>query len=384
MKSKEREIKLMQGNEACVAGALYAGMRFFGGYPITPSTEIAEISSQKLPALGGKFIQMEDEIGGIASAIGASVAGLKSMTATSGPGFSLKQENLGYACMAEIPLVIVNVQRSGPSQGLPTAPSQGDVMQARWGTHGDHPIIVLYPASVYESFTETVRAFNLAEKYRTPVILLSDEVIAHMRERIEIPNPGELEVVERKKPEVGPDEYLPFDISTPGQVAPLAAFGTGYRYHITGLFHDQTGFPSNSTENAEKMARHLQEKISLNYDDIVEVEMTDVEDCEILIVAYGAMARSSESAAKYLREDNHKVGLFRPKTIWPFPERELLELTKKVNKIFVVELNNGQIVREVERIVKDSAKVYFYGKANGEVISPYDIYNEVSEVLENE
>lgn len=384
MKSKQREIKLMQGNEACVEGALYAGMRFFGGYPITPSTEIAEISSQKLPALGGKFIQMEDEIGGIASVIGASVAGLKAMTATSGPGFSLKQENLGYACMAEIPIVVVNVQRSGPSQGLPTAPSQGDVMQSRWGTHGDHPIIVLYPASVYESFTETVRAFNLAEKYRTPVILLSDEVIAHMRERIEIPLPGELEVVERKKPDMGPEDYLPFDISKRGEVAPLAPFGSGYRYHITGLFHDQTGFPSNSTENAERMATHLKEKISLNYEDIVQVEMTDVDDCEILIIAYGAMARSSESAAKYLREDKHKVGIFRPKTIWPFPERELLELTEKVHKIFVVELNDGQIVREVERIVKDKAKVYFYGKANGEVISPYDIYNEVSEVLENE
>ncbi len=381
---KNKQFRLMQGNEACIEGALYAGMKFFGGYPITPSTELAELSAERLPAIGGKFIQMEDEIAGIASAIGASVAGLKAMTATSGPGFSLKQENLGYACMAEIPIVVVNVQRSGPSQGLPTAPAQGDVMQTRWGTHGDHPIIVLYPASVYESFTETVRAFNLAEKYRTPVILLSDEVIAHMREKIQIPEKGELEVIDRKVTSKSSADYMPFEISGEGEVAPLVPFGTGYRYHITGLFHDQTGFPSNSTENADIMVKHLRDKIELNYEDIVKVEINDAEDAEILLVVYGATARSAESACKYLREDGHKVGVFRPRTIWPFPERELAELVKKVHKIFVIELNNGQIVREVERIAKSDAEVFFYGKANGEIITPYDIYNEVSEVLENE
>ncbi len=381
---ENRKAKLMQGNEACVEGAIYAGMKFFGGYPITPSTEIAEISAMKLPTVGGKFIQMEDEIAGIAAAIGGSIAGLKSMTATSGPGFSLKQENLGYACIAEIPLVVVNIQRGGPSTGLPTAPSQGDVMQSRWGTHGDHSIIVLSPSSVYETFTETVRAFNLAEKYRTPVILLSDEIVGHMREKIELPLPGELEVFERPIPTCEKDNYLPYDIQTPGKVAPLAPFGSGYHYHITGLFHDETGFPSNSTENAQRMIDHMANKIDMNYDDIVEIEMTDIEDAEIVILCYGSSARSATSAARYLREDGRKVGIFRPKTIWPFPERELLEVVKTVDKIFVVELNLGQIVKEVERIVKSSAEVYFHGKANGEVITPYDIYNEVSEVLENE
>lgn len=381
---KSRNVKLMQGNEACVEGALYAGMRFFGGYPITPSTEIAEISSQKLPEVGGKFIQMEDEIAGIAAAIGGSIAGLKSMTATSGPGFSLKQENLGYACIAEIPLVVVDVQRGGPSTGLPTAPSQADVMQARWGTHGDHSIIVLSPSSVYETFTETVRAFNLAEKYRTPVILLSDEIVGHMREKIELPEPGELEVIERPLPTGDKASYKPYELLGNGKVAPLAPFGSGYHYHITGLFHDETGFPSNSTENAQKMIDHMYNKIALNYDDIVEVEISDTEDAEILLVSYGSTARSAKSAAKYLRDDGRKVGIFRPKTIWPFPERELLELSKKIKKIFVVELNLGQLVLEVERIAKRNSEVYFYGKANGDVITPYDIYNEISEVLENE
>lgn len=377
-----KSVKLMQGNEACVEGALYAGMKFFGGYPITPSTEIAELSAQKLPKIGGKFIQMEDELAGIAAAIGGSIAGLKSMTATSGPGFSLKQENLGYACMAEIPLVLVNVQRGGPSTGLPTAPSQADVMQARWGTHGDHSIICLSPSSVYETFTETVRAFNLAEKYRTPVILLSDEVVAHMREKIEIPAPGEIEVVDRLKPEESPEDYLPYSAKNPGQVAPMAAFGTGYHYHITGLFHDETGFPSNSNANAQMMIEHMTNKIEMNYEDIVELEMTNTEDAEIVLISYGSTARSAASAVKYLRDDGHKVGLFRPKTIWPFPNRELEELSKRVKAFVVVELNLGQLVLEVERLVKGQAPVHFYGKANGEVLTPYDIYNEVSEIIE--
>ncbi len=377
----KRLTKLMQGNEACVEGALYAGFRFFAGYPITPSTEIAEISSVKLPKVGGKFIQMEDEIAGIAATIGASIAGLKSMTATSGPGFSLKQENLGYACIAEIPLVVVNVQRGGPSTGLPTAPAQGDLMQARWGTHGDHSIIVLSPSSVYETFTETVRAFNLSEKYRTPVILLSDEVVAHLREKIEIPYEGELEVINRPTPNCSPKDYLPYKIPEAGKVTPLAPFGTGYSYNITGLFHDEIGFPSNSTENAQKYIEHMTNKIKLNYDEIVKSESINTIDADTLIVSFGSTSRSVRSAINFLREDGYRVGMFRPITVCPFPHRELEELSKKVKNIFVVEMNLGQMLLEVERIVKGNSKVHFIGRANGEVITPYEIYSKVLEII---
>lgn len=377
-------IKLMQGNEACVEGALYAGMEFYSGYPITPSTEIAEISALKLPKIGGKFIQMEDEIAGIAAAIGGSIAGLKSMTATSGPGFSLKQENLGYACIAEIPLVVVNVQRGGPSTGLPTAPSQGDVMQAKWGTHGDHAIIVLCPGSVYETFTQTVKAFNLAEKYRTPVVLLTDEVIAHMREKINIPAKGELEVIERAKPTASPEEYLPYELSDNTKVAPFAAFGSGYRYHITGLFHDETGFPSNSNENAQKMIDHMMGKINNNLDEILETEITNLESADILFVSYGSSARSAKSAIEYLKKDGINVAMFRPLTLWPFPEEDLKKACEKIKKIFVIEMNLGQIHSECLKILRNSEEVHLIGKANGEVITPKEIISRVKEELQNE
>jgi 2-oxoglutarate ferredoxin oxidoreductase subunit alpha len=376
-----RKVKLMQGNEACVEGAIAAGMRFYGGYPITPSTEIAEISAVKLPAVGGKFIQMEDEIGGIAAAIGGSLAGLKSMTATSGPGFSLKQENLGYAAIAEIPLVVVNVQRGGPSTGLPTAPAQGDVMQAKWGTHGDHPIIALSPSSVRETFDVTVRAFNLAEKYRTPVVILTDEVVGHMREKIEIPDPSEIEIIDRKKPEVDPENYLPYEVKDGELVPPMAAFGDGYRFHVTGLTHDETGFPSNSSEIAEALLNRLMNKINANLDDILDYEEFMCDDAEIVVFSYGSTARSAKSAVKKLREEGIKVGLFRPITIWPFPEEKVYELSKKVKSIIVAEMNLGQLVLEVERVSKGNCKVSHLGKANGEVITPNEIVSRVKEVL---
>ncbi len=374
--------RLMQGNEACVEGALYAGMKFYGGYPITPSTEIAEISALKLPKVGGKFIQMEDEIGGIAAAIGGSIAGLKSMTATSGPGFSLKQENLGYACIAEIPLVVVNVQRGGPSTGLPTSPAQGDLMQAKWGTHGDHAIIVLSPSSVYETFTETIRAFNLAEKYRTPVILLTDEVVGHMREKIEIPEPGEIEVYDRLLPEKNLDNYKPYELGTETPVAPMAPFGYGYRYHITGLFHDETGFPSNSTDNAQKMIDHMMGKIENNLDDILKTEIDMPEgDIDMLFITFGSTTRACKRAITTLREKGKKVGLFRPITMWPFPEEALKEAAKRSKHIVVAEMNLGQLVLEVERIVKNDAEIHFVGKANGEVIVPKELVDKAVEVL---
>ncbi len=370
---------LMQGNEACVEGALAAGMRLYAGYPITPSTEIAEISALRLPQEGGKFIQMEDEIASIACAIGASVAGVKSMTATSGPGFSLKQENIGYACLAEIPLVIVDVQRTGPSTGMPTSPAQGDVMMARWGTHGDHPIIVLCPSSVKETYDLTVRSFNLSEKYRTPVILLMDEIIGHLREGMELPDPEELEIIDRPTVRFPEPKRLPYHMKKGQTVPAMAPFGCGQRYNITGLIHDETGFPTNSHEEAEKLMYRLMHKISDNYDDIVRSEERNTEDADTLIVCYGGTMRAATEAMERAREKGMKVGIFRPITIWPFPEMELKKLSGKVKRILVAEHNYGQIVLEVERIVKNDCKVDFIGKVNGTVITPDELVKKLEE-----
>jgi len=377
MKSK---VRLMQGNEACVEGAIAAGMRFFAGYPITPSTEIAEQSAEKLPLVGGRFIQMEDEIASMAAVIGSSLTGTKSMTATSGPGFSLKQENIGYAAIAEVPCVVVNVQRGGPSTGQPTSPAQGDVMQARWGTHGDHPIIAFTPSSVRETFDLTVRAFNLSEKYRTPVILLMDEVIGHMREKVQLPDPSEIEIIDRKRPACSSDEYIPYKPEE-DLVPPMADFGTGYRYHVTGLIHDETGFPSNSTEVADKLIRRLMDKIEKHKDDIISYEEENTEDAEILILSYGCVARAAKSAMKALRSKGIKAGIFRPISIWPFPEERLKELAAKVGKIVVAEMNLGQLVLEVERLCGSMAKVDRVNKVNGEIIYPEEIMKKVEEVL---
>lgn len=376
----KRIVKLMQGNEACVAGALAAGMKFFAGYPITPSTEIAEGSAEKLPEVGGKFIQMEDEIAGIAAAIGGSIAGFKSMTATSGPGFSLKQENIGYAALAEIPLVIVNVMRGGPSTGLPTSPGQGDVMQAMWGTHGDHPVIAISPQSVTEMFHETVRAFNLAEKYRTPVILMPDEVVGHMRERIEIPNADELEIFDRLKPVEG-EEYIPYGVREGDLVPRMAGFGEGYRYHITGLFHDDMGFPTNSTVKAGIKINRLMAKITDNLEDLISYDEYLMDDAEIMIVAYGSTARTAKNAINKLRAEGIKVGMLRPITIWPYPVEATLARAKQVNKVLVVEHNLGQLMLEVERVVKSEAELHFLGRADGDVFVPSDIVKKVKEVL---
>jgi 2-oxoglutarate ferredoxin oxidoreductase subunit alpha len=375
----KNNVFLMQGNEACIYGAIDAGMRFFAGYPITPSTELAEVSAQELPKVGGKFIQMEDEIASMAATIGASLAGLKSMTATSGPGFSLKQENLGFACMTEIPCVVVNVQRGGPSTGLPTAPAQGEVMQSRWGTHGDHPIIVISPSSVMEAYMFAVKAFNLSEKYRTPVVLLMDEVVAHMREKIEIPDKSSLEIINRKKPVVDKDKYLPYE-DTEDLIPPMANFGEGYRFHVTGLTHDETGFPSTNPANASKQINRLLNKIEMHKEDIIEFDEYLTEDAEIILVSFGAVARSAKSAVKEARSQGKKVGLFRPMTIWPFPEERLKELGKKAKDFIVAEMNMGQLVLEVERIIKSDAVVHLLGKANGEIITPDEIMDKIKEV----
>jgi 2-oxoglutarate/2-oxoacid ferredoxin oxidoreductase subunit alpha len=351
---------------------LYAGIRFYGGYPITPSTEIAEVLSRRLPMMGGVFIQMEDEIASIASIIGASIGGLKAATATSGPGFSLMQENIGYAAATEIPCVIVDIQRAGPSTGQPTSPSQGDVMQARWGTHGDHPIIALSASSVLDAFLATVRAFNLAETYRTPVIVLLDEVIGHMREKVILPAPGEVDVVERVWATVPPDWYFPYE-ETESDVPPIAPFGEGYRYHVTGLFHDKAGFPTLRLDEIDPWIERVFRKIERNKADIIKYKAENVDDAEVLLVSYGASARSARAAMRMGREGNRKIGLLNLETIWPFAEELVADFAGQVRLMVVPEMNLGQLSLEVERAVKGKCEVRHIGRADGEMTTPQQV-----------
>ena len=374
-------ILLLQGNQAVVEGALAAGCRFFGGYPITPSTEIAEDLSKKLPKVGGKFIQMEDEIASIGAVIGASLAGKKVMTATSGPGFSLKQELLGYACIAEIPIVIVNVQRVGPSTGQPTSPSQGDIMQARWGTHGDHWLIALTPGSVPECFDLTMRAYALSEKYRVPVILLMDEVIGHMREKIELPdNYDDIPQPERKQPTCKPEDFKAY--ATDDSLVPaMPPFGSGYRWHVTGLIHDETGFPKGTPGATVESTNRLHDKLYNNLDDIVEVENFKMDDAKYAIVAFGGAARAVYEAVNMARAEGIKVGLVRPITIWPFAEKQMLALAAKVKHIMVHELNYGQYVEEVQRVVAGKVPVTSYGVYNNEPATPDELLAKIKETF---
>jgi len=361
--------RFMQGNEAAVEGTLAAGLGFYAGYPITPTNEIAEALAQRLPQSGGVFIQMEDEIASLAAVIGASLGGVKAATATSGPGFSLMQENIGYAVTAEVPCVIINVQRAGPSTGQPTRPSQGDVMQARWGTHGDHPIIVLSPSSVLETYELAVRSFNLAERYRTPVILLMDEVVAHMREKVVLPE--EVEVVERAQAEVPPEWYWPYEAG--GDVPPLVPFGEGYRYHVTGLFHDRAGFPTGRLDEIQPWLDRLFRKIEGNVEEIVAVEGEWLEGAEVAVVAYGASARSARHGVRRAREAGRRVGLLKLITLWPFAERAVRELSARVSRIVVVEMNRGQMLREVERTACGQCEVVGVNRADGQMVDPRDI-----------
>ena len=373
------EARIMSGNEAVAEGAVAAGVRFFAGYPITPSSEIAEVLSYLLPRVGGKFIQMEDELSSVGAIVGASLAGVKSMTATSGPGFSLMQENIGFAFMVEVPCVIVNVQRGGPSTGLPTRPSQADVMQARWGTHGDHNMIVLVPSSVKESFDLTVECVNLSEMYRTPVVLLLDEVIAHMREKVILPEKSEIKIIERKKPTRGGEKYLPYQV-TEDAIPPMANFGEGYRYHVTGLTHDETGFPTNDPEEIDKNIRRLYSKIEKHKDEIIRVEQVYTEDAEIAVFAYGSVARSARNVVKKAREKGINVGLMRPITLWPFPEKEVSNLANRAKKIIVPEMNMGQIINEVRRVVPQGVEVEGVNRVDGELVTPSEIMNKIEEV----
>jgi len=364
--------RLLQGNEAVVEGALYAGCRFFAGYPITPATEISEAMSFRLPAVGGTFIQMEDEIASMGAVVGASLAGAKAMTATSGPGFSLMQENLGFACVAEVPCVIVNVMRGGPSTGLPTQVSQGDVMQARWGTHGDHPIIVLAAATTWDCFALTVKAFNLSEKYRTPVILLSDEVVAHTREKILLPPPGALEVSDRVRPSMPPEWYVPYADNARG-VPEMGIFGDGYRYHVTGLIHDLHGFPTERPDEIEPFLKRLFRKITQHFADIQMVEEEFTEDAELLVIAYGSVARSAKRAVKEARAQGLKAGLVKLITLWPFPRNLLEPLLARVRAVLVPELNMGQMSREVKRVNQGMTRVETLNRIDGNLITPDEI-----------
>lgn len=371
---------MMQGNQACAEGAVRAGCRFFAGYPITPSSEIAESLSVALPMIGGKFIQMEDEMAAMGAVIGASLTGIKAMTATSGPGFSLKQENIGYACMAEVPCVIVDVQRGGPSTGSPTLPSQMDVQQARWGTHGDHGIIALTASSAQETLENTILAFNLAEKYMTPVILMMDEIVGHSTEKVVLPEEGSIEIVNRKQPTEPPETYLPYR-NTEDCIPVLAPFGTGYRYNVTGLCHNETGFPTNTNKEIENLIIRLTEKIERHRDDIIKYKETMLDDAEIAIFAYGAVARSARSAVNRCRMQGIKVGFIEPITLWPFPAERIREIAGSVKAFVVPEMNLGQMAREITLAARCTIDVHELHRVDGEPITPDQIVDRIKEVV---
>ena len=375
------KILLLQGNQAVVEGAIAAGVKFFGGYPITPSTEVAESLADKLPKIGGKFIQMEDEIASMGAIIGAALTGKKVMTATSGPGFSLKQEALGYAVMAEIPCVVVNVQRGGPSTGLPTKVAQGDVNQARWGTHGDHSIIVLTASSVQDVFAVTVEAFNLAETYRTPVILLFDEVVGHMREKLVLPAPGELPVVERLRTEVKAGvNYHPYLPREDGRL-PMSDFGGVHRYNVTGLFHDIWGFPTENPEQVDRLSHHLVDKIENRAHLVARWKEYHLDDAEHVIVSYGSSARSARHLVETRRNKGDRIGLLELQTLWPFPAQLVREKTARASTVIVAEMNMGQIMTQVRQVVERPDRVFLANRMDGGMITPTDI-GKVMRVIE--
>ncbi len=371
------QVKLLQGNQAIAEGAFYAGARFYAGYPITPSSEIAEECSRRMPKIGGMYMQMEDEIASIAAIVGASLAGAKSFTATSGPGFSLMQENMGLAVLTEVPCVVVNVQRSGPSTGLATKPAQADVMQIRWGRHGDQSMIALCPASVKECFYYTVKAFNFAEKFRVPVVLASDEVVAHMRENIVIPAPGEVEVVDRKKPSCPPEAYRPFLPDEDG-VAPLAAYGSDYVFHVSSSMHGPDGYSNNDPGNAAQRIEQLHRKIEKHRDEIVIVKTFDAEDADVLLIAFGVTTRASRAAALELRKRKIKAGVLQLVTLWPFADVEVAEFGGRAKTVVVTEMNySGQVAGEVQKVLGSGTDIRRVKSYNGRIITPQDIIKAV-------
>jgi 2-oxoglutarate ferredoxin oxidoreductase subunit alpha len=368
----------MTGDVACAEGALAAGCRFFGGYPITPATEVAEQIAERIPGVGGMFIQMEDEIAALASVIGASCAGVKSMTATSGPGFSLMMENIGLAIITETPCVIVNVQRAGPSTGLPTQGAQGDMMQARWGSHGDNEVIALSPSSPQEAFYQTITAFNLSETYRMPVFVMTDEIIGHLSERVIIPSPKAIKTVSRRRAKGRKDRFKPYQ-ADPDGIAPMAIAGEGYNIHVTGLTHDEKGYPVMTVEAQEEMMGHLKGKVRKNLENIIRTEGYRLDDAEIVVVSYGASARTSLAAVDEARTMGIKAGMLKLITVWPFPEEQIRRLAEKVKGFVTVEINLGQIHLEVERCAGGKVPAYLVGHPGGTIIPP----ERVVEALES-
>ncbi len=379
--TQQEKSYFVQGNEACVRGALYAGLRFFAGYPITPSTEVAEHLAEQLPRLGGKFIQMEDEIASMCAVCGASLAGAKAMTATSGPGFSLKQEAIGYAIMTETPCVVVNVQRAGPSTGLATKVAQGDVNQARWGVHGDHSIVTLTASTVQDVFAMTVEAFNIAETYRTPVILLLDEVVGHMREKLVVPATDAIPVVERLHTSIQSGvDYHPYLPREDGRL-PMSDFGGVHRYNVTGLFHDIWGFPTESPEQVEKLIYHLVDKLENRSHILARWKEFYLDDAEHVIVSYGSSARSARHLVETRRAKGDRIGLLELQTIWPFPAQLVREKTANARNVFVVEMNMGQVKAQVKQVVKNPDRVFLVNRVDGQMVTPTDI-GKVMRVIE--
>lgn len=369
----------MNGDEACAEGALAAGCRFFAGYPITPQSEIAERMSKRMPEVGGRFIQMEDELSSIAAVLGGSWGGSRSMTATSGPGFSLMMENIGLGMMTETPCVIANIQRGSPSTGLPTAVGQGDMMQAQWGSHGDYGVIAYAPTSPQEMFDFTVKAFNKAEQYMMPVFVMADEKIGHMRERVEI-DESKVEIYPRRKPDVNPDEFKPYKPED-DLVPRMASAGEGYRVHVTGLTHNEQGYPQLDVETQQEKVGRLVDKVEKNKDDIVEIDTIGVEDAEVLIVSYGMAFRTAMGAYKQAREKGIKAGIVRLVTVWPFPSEQIKEFSKQVKGIVVPEINLGQMVREVERASAGNAEVRLVPHPGGGLHKPEQILDRLEALL---
>jgi len=373
-------IHFLSGNYACVEGAIAAGCRFYAGYPITPSNEIAERMSFRIVQVGGIYIQMEDELGSMAALVGAAWGGAKPMTATSGPGFSLMQENIGLAAMTETPCVVVNVQRGGPSTGLPTLVSQADVMQARWGSHGDYEIIAISPSSAQECFDFAIKAFNLAERWRVPVIVLMDEVVGHMWERVVIPPKEKIKLISRKRPTLPPEEFLPFKAGK-DLVPEMPVAGEGYRVHVTGLTHDEKGYPALNDKAQNKLVTRLVNKIRKNAPKIIEIEEIHTEDAEVILISFGISARICRYILEQARKDGLKVGLLRLITIWPFPEKRIRELAKQVKAFIVVENNLGQIVFEVERAVGGQCKTVLLPHAGGHIHNPQEVWKAIKKSL---
>ncbi len=370
---------LMQGNQAVAEGALAAGVKFCAGYPITPSTEVIEILAKKLPSHGGRFIQMEDELASIGAIIGASAAGKKSITATSGPGFSLMQENLGYAAMVEVPIVIYNAQRVGPSTGGATKPHQADIMQTKWGSHGDSPRIALMPGSVKEAYEITIKAFNFSEKYMVPVVILMDELLAHMRESVIIPKKEELEVINRRTDVAPQAEYLPYRMDETG-IPVLPPLGGGYRYNISGMIHGENGIPDLSPETIDACVRRINSKLDKYYDDIVIVENEKNESAKIALFVFGSTTRPAKGAIKKAKKAGIEVELIRPITIWPFPEKEVREVAERMDKIIVAEMNLGQTAGLVRQAIEGKAEVVQLNRVDSGHISVDDLYHKILEI----